>query len=301
VADPRVLVIGEALVDIVVTGDGSTEHPGGSPANVALGLARRGRDVDLLTRLGGDPRASMIVRHLERSGVEVLSASFTDRATSLARATLGDDGSARYDFDIDWRVPASLPDQRPDLVHTGSLAAFLEPGAAQLVTLLDELRPAVVTLDPNIRPDLLDHAPAVAQFEALTARATIVKLSDEDAAWLYPGKTIEAVLSRIRSLGPRLVACTLGADGAVLVAEEAQVRVPAVSVAVADTIGAGDAFMAALIDDYLTESGASDRVRLEHIGRRAASAAAITVSRPGADLPWASELVRTDSSERVHG
>ncbi|MEI2268717.1 carbohydrate kinase [Microbacterium sp. No. 7] len=300
-ADPRVLVIGEALVDIVVTGDGSTEHPGGSPANVALGLARRGRDVDLLTRLGGDPRASMIVRHLERSGVEVLSASFTDRATSLARATLVDDGSARYDFDIDWRVPASLPDQRPDLVHTGSLAAFLEPGAAQLVKLLDELRPAVVTLDPNIRPDLLDHAPAVAQFEALTARATIVKLSDEDAAWLYPGKTIEAVLSRIRSLGPRLVACTLGADGAVLVAEEAQVRVPAVSVAVADTIGAGDAFMAALIDDYLTESGASDRVRLEHIGRRAASAAAITVSRPGADLPWASELVRTDSSERVHG
>lgn len=287
-----VLVIGEALIDIVDDGMVTTEHPGGSPANVALGLGRRGVSVSLLTDVGRDPRGSRIVRHLERSGVRVLGESLSDRPTDTATAILGSDGSAVYRFDVRWD-PAPVPlHLAPTLVHTGSLAAFLEPGRSIILECLERTSAAIVTFDPNIRPALLGtHTEALGQFVELASRADIVKMSHEDAEWLYPKLTPSEVSRTIRSLGPRLVVVTLGADGALLTAADEEAAVPASAVAVSDTIGAGDTYMASLIVDALTLSDrAIDPGTITRLGERAAHAASITVSRAGADLPWKGDL-----------
>ncbi|SDO98948.1 fructokinase [Microbacterium sp. ru370.1] len=296
-SDPDVLVIGEALVDIVDASGAEVEHVGGSPANVALGLGRRGRSVALLTRLGQDARSDLIVRHLRESHVDVLPDSFGARAASTARATLAADGSASYRFDIEWDLPAIVPDLNPALVHTGSLALFLDPGASELDRFLDGLRAPVISVDPNIRPALLpDHAVALRRFEALAARATLVKMSDEDAAWLYPELSLDEALRRTRAVGARLAVGTRGAHGAILLGPSSRVEIAGVTTSVADTIGAGDTFMASLIDDYLASTGELDATLLRVLGTRAATAAALTVSRPGADLPWAAELGTTGRS-----
>lgn len=293
-ADSQILVIGEALVDIVDHGGQTREHPGGSPANVALGLGRRGLNPVLLTRLGRDARASRIARHLERSGVAILAESFSDRPTSVARATLTDDGAALYDFDIFWELPDVELSVRPHVVHAGSLAIFLEPGRSGVVSQIERLNPRILTLDPNVRPELLgDPFTARPLFEQVAAEATVVKLSDEDAHWLYPGLSLSEVIARVAAGGTRLVVITLGADGAVLAAGGERVEVPAVNVPVVDTIGAGDTFMSSLIADYIdVHANELTTSILRKLGRRAASAAAITVSRAGADLPWADEVSR---------
>jgi len=291
-ASVDVLVIGEAIMDIVDDGSASTEHPGGSPANVAVGVGRRGVDVAFRTDIGRDPRGSRIVRHLERSGVHVLSESFSDRPTSRATAKIDLDGSASYLFDVGWNLPPAPPPLHATLVHTGSIAAFLEPGRRSLMEHLDAARPQIVTVDPNIRPALLgSHAEARADFEELSERAQIVKMSDEDAAWLYPGLTPDEVGAHVVRLGPRLTVLTLGSDGAILTTPELRRIEPAVPTTMVDTIGAGDTYMASLIVDILSLADRPiDDTALTMLGRRAAHAAAITVSRPGADLPWDHEL-----------
>ncbi len=287
-----VLVIGEALVDITPLGAEAIEIPGGGPANVALGLGRRGIDVALLTSLGPDARGSAVTRHLERSGVWVLAESFGTTPTSTAHAHILDDGAARYEFSLDWTPSREKLPVRPRTVHTGSVAAFLAPGDEVVLEHIDRLAPEIVTFDPNIRPALVGQPDrARARFEQFARRSTVVKLSDEDAGFLYPGLDEAGVLAVIGSLGPRLVALTRGARGAVLAAEGMVADLQGRRVAVADTIGAGDTFMASLVADYprlhhaiLTESD------LRELGTRAVDAAAITVARPGADLPWAAEL-----------
>ena len=290
-----VVVLGEALIDVVVrNGEEPSEHVGGSPANVALGLARRGVDVALVTAIGRDRRGESIARHLEASGVKLPEISFSAARTSAATAEITADGSATYDFDIDWRLPDELPHGRPAVVHTGSIAAFLEPGATSVREYLRRSHGATITFDPNIRPALVgSQAHAVATFEETAALATLVKLSDEDAEWLYPGRELREVLDRILALGPRLAVVTRGGSGSVLATRELQVDVPSERVEVADTIGAGDTYMASLIASVL-EGGvdAPTRDTLERTGSDAAHAAAITVSRSGADLPWRSELAR---------
>jgi fructokinase len=287
-----VVVIGEALIDIVESASETTEHVGGSPANVALGLGRRGVAVALLTQLGDDDRGARIAAHLEASGVEVVGESFTREATSTALARIAADGQASYVFDLAWdafSVPASLS---PRVLHTGSVAAFLSPGADSVREALRSSTAAEVTFDPNIRPALLgSHAEALRAFEETAGLATVVKLSDEDAAWLYPGVAPDDVADAIHALGPRLVAVTLGGDGAIVSGSGERLTVPAARVEVVDTIGAGDTFMASLIASVHRAGSADlDRASLEEIGRSATRAAAITVARAGADLPWAHEL-----------
>ena len=289
--DCDVLVIGEALIDIVQTDADRIEHVGGSPANVALGLGRRGADVALLTYLADDSRGDAIIRHMEQSGVHVLVESISAGHTPTAIATIGADGQAEYEFDVAWalRRPAGLAQR---LVHTGSVATFLEPGASAVRDLLRGTPATEITYDPNIRPALLScHDEALSVFEDTARLATVVKMSDEDAAWLYPGVAPDLVLDAVLELGPRLGAMTLGSKGAIIVNADHRVWVPAAAVSVVDTIGAGDTFMASLINSLLI-SGSEDlsREMLEHIGRDAVAAAAITVSRKGADLPWAAEL-----------
>ena len=294
------LVIGEALTDIVVTSDGEQEHPGGSPFNVAITLGRLGDEVTLLTAIGDDERGNEITGRLDASNVRLAPGSRRSGATSTARAHLQPDGSASYAFDIAWELPESLSLAPSSVTHAGSIALFLEPGASRVAQLLrDRSGDSLITLDPNIRTAFVgDRAAAVERFETLIPDVDLVKLSDEDAAWLYPGESPAAVLSRLVALGPGLAVMTLGGDGSVLAGPSALVEVPAPPTVVADTIGAGDSYMGALIHRMLTTSlGAQLHARselwaeeLSALGTFAAKVAAVTVSRSGADPPRLEEL-----------
>ena len=288
----RVLVIGEALIDIVRSDGGMDEHVGGSPANVALGLGRRGVPVGLLTQLADDARGRRVIAHLEASGVHVLAESLSAPRTSTAEARIGPDGQAEYTFDLAWGPIPTPVGVAPTVVHTGSVAAFLEPGADTVRGILHSTSAKEITFDPNIRPALLGTpGDAFAAFVETARLSTVVKMSDEDAAWLYPDLTADAVLQEVLELGPQLAAITLGSEGAILANADHRVWIPAVSVDAVDTIGAGDTFMGSLIHAVFdVGSEGLDRSALEQIGSDAVRAASITVSRAGADLPWARDL-----------
>lgn len=291
------LVIGEALIDIVVRDGEPSEHVGGSPTNTAVGVARLGHRVRMLSNIGRDARGHRIAALLAREEVELLAESWVDQPTSTAQATIGADGSAAYAFDLSWSLPArnSAASRDADpvaLVHAGSIALFLEPGGAEV---LQQLRRAhshrMVTLDPNIRASLLpDHGVALRRFEEAAALANLVKLSDEDALWLYPESSLEAVAEHIRGLGVDVVVVTLGASGALAAAAAGIVRVVAPEVSVSDTIGAGDSFMASLIGSLLESDADLAEFDVAWAVTRATNAAAIAVSRPGANPPTRSEL-----------
>ncbi|SDP63600.1 fructokinase [Arthrobacter sp. ok909] len=295
--DPKpsidVIVIGEALVDIVVSPRGTVEHPGGSPANVAYGLGRLGADTALLTSIGDDHRAAAIEKHLRSAGVQLLHGSRGRGRTATATAVLASDGSAQYDFDIRWDLPRTAPATLPKILHTGSIATFLAPGAAVVKELLEQSHErCVVTYDPNIRPALLgSHFEAKTLFEELVPFTEVVKLSDEDARWLYPRLSLDDIANRVLELGAGLVAVTMGGEGSLLTTAGTRVAVPSVQSAVVDTIGAGDSYMSALIYGLLLRGadGLAPSV-LESLGRMASKAAAITVRRAGAQPPTSEEL-----------
>ena len=288
-----VIVVGEALIDVVHANGVISEHPGGSPANVAFGLARLGMSTGFLTAIGNDARGTAIQNHLAGAGVTLLPGSRSMATTSTATATLADDGSASYAFDLTWHLGSTAPAYQPRLLHTGSIASFLAPGAAVVkAILLSCAGTSTVTYDPNIRADLLgSHHEALSIFEELVPLTNVVKLSDEDAAWLYPRKSPEETGQHILALGADLAAVTRGAKGSLLLTSGSNINVPAVRSVVADTIGAGDSYMAALIFGLLTTS-TNDWTPsiLESLGRMATTAAAITVRRPGANPPSLTEL-----------
>lgn len=294
------LVIGEALTDIVSTAGGDNEYPGGSPYNVAITLGRLGDDVSLLTSVGSDARGAGIRSRLDESNVRLESASLHKGATSTARARLATDGSATYSFDISWALPEWTPSHEATVIHTGSIALFLQPGAARVKDILSAGHGgSLVTLDPNIRPALLgSHREVLEHFESLLSLANVVKLSDEDSSWLYPNLDIDKVLLRMLALGPSVAVATRGASGSVLASRTARVEVAPVMTTVADTIGAGDSYMGALIHSALTSSFGEqlrqgDVIELDQlaeVGAFAARVAAITVSRSGANPPWSREL-----------
>ncbi|MDR6792013.1 fructokinase [Pseudarthrobacter oxydans] len=291
---PDVVVIGEALIDVVTTPDGTTEHPGGSPANVAYGLARLGVSTGLLTSIGADRRGEALEEHLTGAGVAILPGSRSQERTSTATATIASDGSASYAFDIAWDVePPDLAHTPPRIVHTGSIASFLSPGAVGVKAMLEELRSeCIITYDPNIRPALLGtHAEALHTFEELVQLTSVVKLSDEDAEWLYPRKALEETATHILDLGAELAVITRGSAGSLLASSATTLSIPAVKTRVVDTIGAGDSYMSALILGLLTRgTGGLAPSVLDQLGCTAAAAAAITVSRAGARPPTEDEL-----------
>lgn len=291
-SDAGVFVVGEALVDIVESDGTAVGHPGGGPANVALGLARQGVPARLLTWLARDAHGAMVAEHLEASGVRVEEASFSASRTPTATAHLRTDGSASYTFDLEWDLPDASAPAAAAAVHTGSIAAFLSPGAAKVRALIEAAAAPVISFDPNIRPALVPpHPETLAMCERLLTQATLVKLSDEDAEWLWPGMPPADVLRTILSFGPRLAAITRGGEGAMLATADHTVEVPAPRVEVVDTIGAGDTFMASMLASVVAHGDAPyDRDDLVSFGTRAAAAAAVTVSRAGADLPWTREL-----------
>ncbi len=302
-AQSRVLVVGEALVDVVPDGDGNPQDlPGGSPANVAITLGRLGRDVRLVTVLGEDARGRLVRAWLEASRVQVLAQQPGSGRTSSAAVTLDATGAATYDFDLAWDL-GEVPDEQCDVLHVGSIATVLEPGAD---VVLEAVRrhhgQALVSLDPNARPVLTpDRAAAVARVEELVGLSDIVKVSDEDLEWLRPDHSPVETAARWATQGPGLVVVTRGGDGAVAVRPDGTtLEVPGVPVVVADTVGAGDTFSGVLIDTLLalgiSGAGGADALRaltdrdvLELVAT-AAVGAAVTVSRPGADPPDRAEL-----------
>ncbi len=297
------LVIGEALVDVVRQPDGTqTAHPGGSPANVAFGLARLGRSAELLTSLGNDAYGTLVRSHVESSGATVAPTEDAPR-TSVATAILDAQGAATYDFDLEWALPEEPPTMAdPVIVHTGSIAAVLEPGASTVEHLIASAsKRATVTYDPNVRPSLMgDRGQAEVTIERLVVLADVVKVSDEDLEWLFPTESPLDAATRWLALGPALVVVTLGAQGALAVCAAGTVTVPPVQVVVADTVGAGDSFMSGLIDGLWSAGlvGGQRKAALKAIDlptvrtilERCARIAGITVSRSGANPPTRAEL-----------
>jgi fructokinase len=292
------LVIGEALIDVVERdGQISTEHVGGSPLNVAVGLARLGRQVDFLTHIGADPHGRRIVDYLNSSGVQLVSGSDTAQRTPTARATLDAGGAAQYVFDIDWQLAGTPEVATPLVVHTGSIAAVLEPGCRATAALLDAYRAsATLTFDPNVRPALIDDDDAArGRIDRLIERCDVVKASDEDMRWIDPNRTPEQIAQTWLSIGPSVVAVTMGDQGAFALCAAGTVRVPARRVNVVDTVGAGDAFMSGLIDALWSRKllGAGRRrdlaatsvAVLTEVVQTAVLSSALTVGRAGADLP----------------
>jgi len=295
------LIVGEALVDVVQRpGTEPEPHAGGSPFNVAVGLSRLDVPTRLAAQLADDPYGDLLRSRLHESGVVLDALAPTPARTSTARATLADDGSATYEFDLTWE-PAGLPEPSEfEVVHVGSLGTALEPGAAlvaDLAVMADALG-VPVSFDPNIRLTVEpDHAVWRRTYEAIAPHATIVKMSDEDAAVLFPYEEPSALAQKLAADGT-LVAITLGGDGAVVANSQHVARVPAPAITVVDTIGAGDSFMAAALSWCAAYSWPAadelDITELADLGRYAVGAAAITCGRPGADPPRTAELGTTD-------
>jgi fructokinase len=272
-------------------------HVGGSPLNVAVGLARLGRDVDFLTRIGDDPHGRRIADYVNAAGVQLVSGSQVAGRTATARLAVGEDGSADYVFDLDWQLSGTPMVTPPLFAHTGSIAAVQDPGCLAVAALIDTYRvSATVTFDPNVRPSLIaDRDLARQRIEHLVERSDIVKVSEDDLRWIDPNRPPERMAQTWLALGPAVVAVTMADRGAMAVCAAGVARVPARPVEVVDTVGAGDAFMAGLIDALWGRGllGAQRRAELAGIDLDALTAAleaaslssALTVARAGADLP----------------
>jgi fructokinase len=305
----RGLVIGESLIDIVEHGGRvSAEHVGGSPLNVAVGLARLCRDVDFLTHIGDDPHGRRIVDYVNAAGVQLVSGSQSADRTATARLTVGEDGSADYVFDLDWQLSGTPMVTPPLFVHTGSIAAVQEPGCLAVAALVDTYHvSATVTFDPNVRPSLIiDRDLARERIQHLVERSDIVKISEEDLRWIDPEHDPEWTARSWLASGPAIVAVTLGDRGSLAFCAAGQVRVAARPAQVVDTVGAGDAFMVGLLDalwemDLLgaDRRGALGQIEPDALATALESASlcsALTVARAGADLPSRAALQAQSSS-----
>ena len=317
-----ITVIGEVLVDLVASPDWSCRAtPGGAPANVAVALARLQRDVSLKARISRDGFGVMLGHHLTGNGVSPRDFVTAEEPTTLAIATLQEGGQASYSFylketaDWMWR-PGELDPLFPDVTafYLGSLAMALSPGAGRIESFAQRARGTgqmVVFYDPNVRPSAAPDAQAErARVERQLGLAHVAKASAEDIEWLYPGEAVSEVARRWQRLGPDLVVVTLGSEGAFgLCRNGTELSVPPVPADVRDTIGAGDAFSAGLLDameeQYLlgpagiTGLPQLSRAQLGRLLTSAGIVAALTCERSGADPPRKAEV--TERRARITG
>ena len=306
--DPKIGVVGEALIDLeVAQGDARhpIAHPGGSPMNVAVTLGRLGSEVAFLGRLSSDAFGKLLRTHLAESNVDLRWIVDAAEPTSLAIVSVSPNGSASYAFHVegtaDWQWQSVELPRNPglDAVHAGSLALAVDPGGAVVERWLAGLSTGTtISLDPNVRPALLgDRAAYRERLERWLRFAAIVKVSDEDLAWIWPGADPSELAGHWIAKGRKLVVVTRGGEGSLVWAGGESFAVPAANVDLVDTVGAGDSFSGALLD-WLGRNG---RLRQEDLARLtageareavafASSVAAVTCSRAGANPPWRSEL-----------
>lgn len=298
-AAPIAFVVGESLIDIVVTPTSHQKFAGGSPMNTACGLARLGMTTALRTQLGDDENGRFIQNHLLAEGVQLDPASVSSERTSTALARIQPDGHAQYMFNVTWGAAQFEPPPGVTFVHSGSIASVMAPGAADIVALFGRASPSVVhSFDPNIRPGVLTGTTEVrANIDAIAMFSNIVKMSDEDAAWMHPGADLDSMIDRYLDFGASVVAITLASEGCLIASRSARLRRRLDPVDVVDTIGAGDAFMSGML--YAVHAlelkgrlldGDMQEADLAAIAGVALESARIVVSRAGPNPPSLPEL-----------
>lgn len=299
-------VCGEVLIDLIPDATG-TRHPvvGGGPANTARALSRLEHDVYFIDGISTDDFGKMARAELESDGVKLNLANTNDKPTAQAIVTLNADGGATYefvlentatfDFDGSW-----LPDPsryRPSVLHIGTLATIIQPGADELFDwALQVAEFAPVVFDPNIRPSVIsDRMSYVATVEKWVEISCVVKVSGDDLAWLYPDEPAASIAQRWVSHGCALVVVTNGSDGLVGYTSDGRIDVSGSKIDVVDTVGAGDTVGAVIVEAVVDHGLISLRgALLENVLKRAAFAAGITCSRKGAVPPCKHVLVSVE-------
>ena len=291
-------VCGEVLIDVLPTGP----VVGGGPANTAKALARLGLDVQFIVGISTDAYGDMARKELVRDGVDLSLSHESGKPTCTATVNLDSSGSATYTFVIDGTAtfdfsPTWLPDPerlKPSVLHIGTLVTVVEPGASVLFDWAIKCAEfAPIVFDPNIRPSFLGDREKYCQVvEKWVAISSVVKLSDEDIAWLYPDETMDEVAHRWLAGETSIVVITRGAKGIIGYTHGAQEEVEGAKVVVVDTVGAGDTVGAIIVEAVVQHSvaGVVGHVLVDTL-HRAAVAAGITVSRAGAQPPRMHELV----------
>jgi fructokinase len=301
---------GEALIDFLPRKDASgadvfRPFAGGSPFNVAIAMSRLGAPAGYFGGLSTDFFGQMLRETLEANGVDLSVADINHRPTTLAFVSLAD-GNARYAFFDEGSAGRMIEESdlpalpaTVEALHFGSFSLAEEPCGSALETLMQrEQRDRVIMLDPNIRPTLIKNRDGyIARINRLVEMTDIVKLSEEDLAWLAPGVDFEAFASGWLELGTRLVLLTRGIDGATAISRRASASIEGIAVSVVDTVGAGDTFTAAILAGLKSREllskpaiAALSHEQMTEALTFANKAASITVSRAGADPPRLDEM-----------
>jgi fructokinase len=303
-----ILISGEALIDLIpdpVKLNAYDAVLGGSPYNVAIGLARLGSQTGFVSRISADGNGEALAASLADNGVDLAFVQRDKRPSTLAFVMRGTARTgSRYSFYLDatcfdgpWPFPATWPKGARHL-HVGSISA-VDPrhGEGVVEALKTARRHGTASYDPNIRPLVTpDRASVATLVERQASLSHFVKASEEDLHWLYPGRSVEQSLAAWAATGPRFCVATLGERGALAMLGRERVEILAPRIEVVDTVGAGDSFMSALLsamdqDSALgADAGSPSRGVLERWLRFAAAASAITCTRKGSDPPTRNEV-----------
>ena len=297
----QVWVVGEVLIDLLPDGDKQKAVVGGGPANTAVALSKLGVKTQFINGISTDAYGSTCRQYLEKAGVLLDFVNYSSKPTCTATVTLDKAGGASYQFLIDETSTFDyqldqLPDpqkQAPALLHIGTLVCAIEPCASELHSWVSSFKESLpIVYDPNIRPSVIaDKALYLKQVLRWVSLASVVKLSLDDLNWLYPDKSVDDVAKEFIGMGVKLVVVTLGDAGIVAITKGDRLSVAAVKTKVVDTVGAGDTVGAILVEAIVKHGLEKLRAQLlTDTLNRAAQAAAITISRAGANPPTQAEL-----------
>jgi fructokinase len=294
-------VVGEALVDLVVDADGAvTAALGGAPVNTSRTCGRLGADVSFGGAISVDRFGCLLASQLAADHVALDLVERCDMPTTLAVAELDDRGTANYRFYVDGTSAPSyttkLEDRRPEWLFTGGLGLVFEPIADTVEAMLDERPPGcAVMIDVNCRPRVVhDRTRYLSRLDRVVERADVVKVSDEDLAYMTPGADSLEAARALLARGPRAVLLTAGGAAVHALTGAGEIEVPVPPLAVVDTIGAGDAFSGGFLSWWSDGGDAVDALgvpdRLVPAIEAAVAVAGVTCTRRGADPPWRHEL-----------
>ena len=297
----QVWVVGEVLIDLIPDESKHVAVVGGGPANTAKALAKLGVKTHFIDGISNDEYGQMAKAELLSANVLLDYAQYSNKPTCTAKVSLSKSGSASYEFVTEDTATFDFSDQwlpdpqslKPSLLHIGTIATVIEPGASVLFEWAQSVaNVAPIVFDPNIRPAVLgDRVEYVKKVEKWVAISSAVKVSDEDLNWLYPGKVINEIVNKWLEVGVELVLVTLGDKGITAYRKNEQTSIDVVKVVVVDTVGAGDTVGAVLAEAIVTNGldNLTGEV-LQTMLNRATKAAAITVSRTGANPPSKEEI-----------